>query len=104
MARKAYGIKPLFLSPYSPFLNPIEYSFNKLKTLVGGANFHNRGELSKVISEKIEEITTDDAEGFYKQSAKYYSQCLLGLPFQGKALTPEVIGEVNPSHNVITTR
>lgn len=40
-----YGIRVQFLSPYSPFLNLIELTFNKLKTLVQQDTFHNQPEL-----------------------------------------------------------
>jgi len=37
LAKQAYGIDKLFLSPYSPFLNPIEYAFN-VQRRIGGNN------------------------------------------------------------------
>lgn len=98
-AREFRDILFLFLSPYSPFFNPIEYAFNKLKTLVAGDTFKNRGELKQSILRQLPNIDADDAEGFYRQSAKYYPQALMGLPFIGKPLDPEI---PNPFTNTNT--
>lgn len=97
MANQTYGIDKLFLPPYSPFLNPIEYAFNHLKELVQAEKFKNRGELIAVIKEKIPLLTPEKSVGFYNQSAKYYPQCALGLPFRGKPLQPEIPDNNNAS-------
>lgn len=39
LLKMSYGIDYLFLPPYSPFLNPIEYSFNTLKKAVKQEDF-----------------------------------------------------------------
>jgi transposase len=90
LAWRAKRITIDFTAPYSPFLNPIEYAFNKLKTNVAQDNFKNTKELMDTIERNIPEITADDAEGFFRQAAKYYDQALLGLPFTGKPLQPEI--------------
>ena len=90
MGQQTYGIDKLFLPPYSPFLNPIEYAFNTLKVFVRKETFRNRGELIEVIKEKINLITPQMAKGYFNQASKYYSQCALGLPFAGKPLEPEI--------------
>jgi len=90
MALQTYKIDKAFLPPYSPFLNPIEYAFNFLKTEVMGSIFHNRGELVNIIEEKLHLITAEKAQGFFSQSTKYYTQVKLMLPFRGKPLEPEV--------------
>jgi len=94
MAKTSFGIDKLFLAPYSPFLNPIEYGFNMLKEAVKKEKFSNRGELVTVVKEKLTNtVTKDAAEGFYRQAARYYQQCGLGLPFMGKPLAPLVSEE-----------
>jgi len=94
MAKTSFGIDKLFLAPYSPFLNPIEYGFNMLKEAVKKEKFSNRGELVTVVKEKLANtVTKDAAEGFYRQAARYYQQCGLGLPFMGKPLAPLVSEE-----------
>jgi len=90
MALQTYKIDKAFLPPYSPFLNPIEYAFNFLKTEIMGSIFHNRGELVNIIEEKLHLITAEKAQGFFSQSTKYYTQVKLMLPFRGKPLEPEV--------------
>ena len=65
MAKQTYGIEHLFLPPYSPFLNPIEYAFNALKQAVQAETFHDRGELIQIIKEKIPTITEEMATNFF---------------------------------------
>jgi transposase len=40
--KKGRGIQVLYLPPYSPFLNPIEYVFAKIKQVVGRSEFRTR--------------------------------------------------------------
>jgi transposase len=89
-AKATYGIDRLFLSPYSPFLNPIEYAFNDLKMAVKNKTFMNQDELVQVIQECIPTIDGEKAKGYFKQSEKYYRQVMLGLAFTGKPLNPEI--------------
>lgn len=72
LGKNAYGIDKLFLSPYSPFLNPIEYAFNALQNLVIKEEWFTRGELVETIKRKIPEITAEKAA------------------FQGKPLDPQI--------------
>jgi transposase len=90
MLQATYGISHLFLSPYSPFLNPIEYAFNMLKNDVRESHFRNRGELIESIKECIPHITPTQAHGFFKKAVEYHPQVLLGVPFRGKPLDPEL--------------
>jgi hypothetical protein len=97
-----------FLPPYSPFLNPIEYGFNTLKAAVQRDTYTNQHELIESIKRNIPvSIDADDAEGFYNHSGKFYPQCLLGLPFTGKPLDPDIINSTQqPSDTqlpIITT-
>jgi len=88
MLHQTFGIEHLFLSPYSPFLNPIEYAFNDLKTAIKQRPFSNRGELLQAIHQEVKNITAEKAESFFSKSMQYHDQVLLGLPFQGKPLQP----------------
>jgi transposase len=88
MLNQTYAIEHAYLPPYSPFMNPIEYAFNKLKGEVQKDQFWNRGELVRTIERKIPCITPEDSQGFFQKSFSYYPQAALGLPFQGKALDP----------------
>jgi len=88
MLHQTFGIEYLFLRPYSPFLNPIEYAFNDLKSTIKQRPFSNRGELLQLIHQEIKNITIEKAESFFSKSMQYHDQVLLGLPFQGKPLQP----------------
>jgi transposase len=88
MLKETYAIDHLFLPPYSPFLNPIEYAFNVWKNAVRSAEFYNRGDLARVIDEKVSVITPENAEEFFKKTIEYHPQAALGLPFTGKPLEP----------------
>ncbi len=53
----------LFLPPYSPFLNPIELSFNAIKDTVTHSEMYNRGDLVSNIEIAIQEkVTTENAK------------------------------------------
>lgn len=97
MLRETYNIKVMFLPPYSPFLNPIEYSFNDLKMAVAEETFYDRAGLSAAISQKIPLITAEKFDGYLRQSRKYYQQCLIGMPFHGKPLDPDIFEGTNSS-------
>ena len=89
MLKLSYGIDHLFLSPYSPFLNPIEYSFNALKKSVRKEKLYNRDNLLQVIKNNIPAIITPTkAHKWFERSAKFYPQCAIGLPFTGTILKP----------------
>lgn len=92
MLERAYGLSILFLPPYSPFMNAIEYAFAKLKEGVGVEKFSTRDELIGVIEREIRKISPQDAAGYISHITKYYSQASLGLAFRGKPLYPEIIG------------
>lgn len=87
---RADGFDFLFLPPYSPFLNPIEYAFAKIKRFVRQATFYNRGELQRAIVEALATITTADVQQWFAHMVKYFHQCALGLPFRGKPLAPHL--------------
>ena len=60
-----------FLPPYSPFLNPIENVFSVWKNLVIRGNAENKQQLRSLISSKLEEITHDHCEAFYRKMKGY---------------------------------
>lgn len=97
MIRQAFSIDVTYLPPYSPFLNPIEYAFNFLKTEVAAADFYTRGDLIEVIERQIPTVTPEKAAGFYARVRQYYPQVLLGLPFVGNPLDPHLEDLVPPT-------
>lgn len=87
--KEMYGIDHLFLPPYSPFLNPIEYSFNALKSKLKIQDLYNRNDLLSAIERLIPQvITKEKAKKWFDKSVKYYPQCGAGIPFNGSILKP----------------
>jgi transposase len=66
------GAEVLYLSPYSPDLNPIEKAWSKLKQLLRSAKARSRDELENAIAEAIRLITPDNAKAWFKH-------CIIGL-------------------------
>lgn len=54
-----------FLSPYSYMLNPIEFSFSKIKSVVRQLDLTSEN-AHEMIVRGIESITTEDCEGWYR--------------------------------------
>eukprot|EP01112_Ceratiomyxa_fruticulosa_P023632 TRINITY_DN912_c0_g1_i1.p1 TRINITY_DN912_c0_g1~~TRINITY_DN912_c0_g1_i1.p1 ORF type:complete len:547 (+),score=142.39 TRINITY_DN912_c0_g1_i1:136-1776(+) len=104
MLKQTYGIDHIFLPPYSPFLNPIELSFNSIKMCVSSKTFFNRGDLIRAIEEAIvETVTSEHAKQWFEHSHKYHAQCALGLPFTGKICDPDFIQNLPSSSSTTTT-
>lgn len=57
----------LFLPPYTPQLNPIEYSFNKLKNAFKKLRPRNEKNLINFLHESSKTITKVDAIGYFKK-------------------------------------
>ena len=70
------SIPHLFLPPYSPFLNPIELSFTKIKRKVRASPVRSQNELIQAMTDGIHTITSDDLSGFYRHSEGYMDGCL----------------------------
>ncbi|XP_068735676.1 ras-related GTP-binding protein C-like [Montipora capricornis] len=73
------GIELICLPTYSPDLNPIEFCFNKVKTLLnhlGIGEFHELTHTNAklAVMEAVERITTEDMAGFYEGTS--YLKCL----------------------------
>jgi hypothetical protein len=59
------GFEVLFLPPYSPFLNPIEFVFSKIKGHVCQAVFHTKEELCQAITNALLLVSAQDARGWF---------------------------------------
>lgn len=59
------GCRLLFLPPYSPDMNPIEQTWSKLKTLLGGAAARTREVLEAALKTFLDQITASDAHGWF---------------------------------------
>ena len=55
----------MFLSPYSPQLNPTEESFSKWKNAVKSSNPNTVVELEEAIRTAHNSITSDDCENYF---------------------------------------
>lgn len=95
MLNKTFGIEAVYLPPYSPFLNPIEYMFNFLKTGVSSSQFFNPADLKRVIEQRIPSVSSEIANEFYLKSLQYYHQAALQLPFIGKPLDPALASNIS---------
>ncbi|KAA1095848.1 hypothetical protein PGTUg99_050033 [Puccinia graminis f. sp. tritici] len=70
------SIKLEFLPPYSPFLNPIEYSFHSIKSYVRSKEPPNRMALVEEIKQGIEEsITPEKSRNFFSHCQRLYRPC-----------------------------
>lgn len=61
----AVGCEVIFLPPYSPDLNPIEQAFSKLKHGLRRAGERTRARLWEAIGSGLEQITSQDAHGWF---------------------------------------
>lgn len=94
------GFDVLFLPPYSPFLNPIEYAFAKIKRSVRRATFHNREELREAIASAAAEVTASNAADWFMHMVRFFCQCAEGLEFTGKPLAPTLFKEATSAQQV----
>ena len=91
MIKATYGTDVLFLPPYSPFLNPIELSFNTLKNAVARKDMYDRGDLLDSIRNCIPtSVTSDNAKEWITHCTRFYPQYAMDLPFRGKMLSPDI--------------
>ena len=94
-------IDTIFLPPYSPFINAIEYAFNKMRLLVKQAGPENRAALKEAVTGAAVRITASDADGFFHKAKSYWEQSRLGMPFSGTPLDP--LGTPPPMTDVFDT-
>lgn len=72
------GYKLAFLPPYSPFLNPIEEFWAKVKAGVRRSRLSTKDILSDRIKESSNLVTLSDLEGWVKHSVSFFERCLAG--------------------------
>lgn len=70
------GYHPLKLPPWSPFLNPIEELFSKLKHNVKKHQLRHYDELLQRIRESASLITSDDCKGWIRHSLTFFARCI----------------------------
>jgi len=75
-AAEANNLNILYLPPYSPFLNPIEYMFSKWKEIVKRMSPTWEMDLLQAIEDGANMITSNDCEGYYRNMLSYITRCL----------------------------
>lgn len=80
IARKRKHLTVKYLSPYSPFLNPIEKCFSKWKSLVLAAKCVDQEDLLRTIDKCFNQITPDDCGNIFIHTLRKVEEALLGLP------------------------
>ncbi|KAF7684942.1 hypothetical protein CDIK_4309 [Cucumispora dikerogammari] len=70
------NIKHIFLPPYSPFLNPIENVFSKVKTFVRASSPTSEENLIEKIHLAFDQITGGDCNGYMRLIMRNLSRCL----------------------------
>lgn len=76
------GYKPLFMPPYSPFLNPIEECRSKIKKHINRNPLGKDDQLTPRIAAACNTVTVDDCLGWIRHSESFWERCLqreLGL-------------------------
>lgn len=70
------GYRPLFMPPYSPFLNPIEECWSKIKKLIRRNPLDKADTLTPRIGEACCQITIDNCKGWVRHAETYWDRCL----------------------------
>jgi transposase len=70
------GYKPLLLPPYSPFLNPIEECWAKVKTNTRRNQLSKVDQLTPRIAAACATVTAEDCQGWIRHSKTFWDRCL----------------------------
>jgi transposase len=72
------GYKCAYLPPYSPFLNPIEEFWAKLKGGIRRNGLSSSDNLSMKIVESAKKISDSNCQGWIRHSISFFDRCLAG--------------------------
>lgn len=70
------GYRCIYLPPYSPFLNPIEEMWSKIKFGVRRNDLTDKDTLVPRIVEASREVTVADCEGWIRHAQSFFDRCL----------------------------
>lgn len=70
------GYKPLFMPPYSPFLNPIEECWAKIKGNIKRSPLDENSTLTPRIAEACKTVSADNCLGWIRHSESYWGKCI----------------------------
>ena len=73
----SHGHNPLFLPPYSPFLNPIENMFNQWKHWIKSERSENEDQLYANIHIASRSITAEHCANYFRNLEQYLFQSLM---------------------------
>jgi transposase len=73
-AIRAAGAQLWHLPPYSPDLNPIEKMWSKVKAFLKKIKARTKDALIEAIAMALEQVTTEDAHGWFKESGYVNTQ------------------------------
>jgi transposase len=68
--------KCMYLPLYSPFLNPIEEMWSKVKNLVRRTPFDTKNTLTPRIKRACQLVITEDFQGWIRHSFLFFQRCL----------------------------
>ncbi|KAG1455085.1 hypothetical protein G6F56_007157 [Rhizopus delemar] len=69
------GYKCVYLPPYSPFLNPIEEFWSKVKGGIGRDGLTKDDNLSDRIIESSLTVTSEDCHGWIRHAIQFFDRC-----------------------------
>lgn len=72
---KNRGYKPLFMPPYSPFLNPIEECWSKIKSYTKRHPLSETDQLTPRIVTACKTVSVEDCQGWVKHSITFWDRC-----------------------------
>eukprot|EP01101_Sappina_pedata_P004856 TRINITY_DN2113_c0_g1_i3.p1 TRINITY_DN2113_c0_g1~~TRINITY_DN2113_c0_g1_i3.p1 ORF type:complete len:115 (+),score=27.55 TRINITY_DN2113_c0_g1_i3:219-563(+) len=84
-----YGFK-MCLSPYSPWLNPIELVFNTCKAKLRGIKPTTMDSLKTELKKTFKDVTPNQAKKYFAHAEKFIEGAMKGLTFDGTILAPAV--------------
>ncbi|KAI8889104.1 hypothetical protein K501DRAFT_171798 [Backusella circina FSU 941] len=70
------GHTALFLPPYSPFLNPIEECWSKIKGEVRKTPLLKNEMIADRIEEAVKKVTPEDCQGWIRYSRRLFTKCM----------------------------
>lgn len=78
-ALKENNIRVVFLPAYSPFLQPIELCFSKVKGLIKKKLSDGAG-VFEAIEDSLPQVTAEDCMAWYDHTERFFSRCLNEQP------------------------
>ncbi|CEG67929.1 hypothetical protein RMATCC62417_04276 [Rhizopus microsporus] len=70
------GYKCVYLPPYSPFLNPIEEFWSKVKSGIKRNPLDTTDRLTPRIMDAVTHVTLKDCRGWIKHSVSFFPRCI----------------------------